>query len=53
MFVNFDITLVKLKITYFKINIKYFIMKCRLFQEKLQTIFHNKEGNNENTNDYI
>ena len=27
-------------------------MKCRLFQEKVRTIFHNNEGNNENTNDY-
>ena len=27
-------------------------MKCRLFQEKLHTIFHN-EGKNENTNEYI
>ena len=28
-------------------------MKCRLFKEKLHTIFHNNEGNNENTNEYI
>ena len=28
-------------------------MKCRLFQEKLYTIFHNNEGKNENTNEYM
>ena len=28
-------------------------MKCRLFQKKLHTIFHNNEDKNENTNEYI
>ena len=28
-------------------------MKCRLFQENLHTIFHNNEGKNENTSEYI
>ena len=28
-------------------------MKFPLFQEKLHTIFHNNEGKNENTNEYM